>query len=322
MAFVGQTAVVGIIGGTGIYGLKSLENVSKVDIDTPFGKPSSEILLGTIEGLRVAFISRHDINHHLLPSEIPYRANIYALKVLGVKYVLSFGAVGSLKEEYAPGDIVVVDQYIDRTRLRNDSFFGNGVIVHVSMGIPTCPKMTQTIREVLAKTPLQNQVKVHNQGTYVCIEGPSFSSRAESRMYQLWGGSVIGMTALPEMKLCREAEMAYGLIACVTDYDSWRESDEVVTVDMVKKILKQNGENAQTIIEQIIRTMNHNQFHSEIAHNALEFSLLTPIDQISPENKRKLYHLLKRYLGGSSEGTQHKDDLSTPALAVPANSQK
>lgn len=296
------SAQVGIIGGTGIYGLENLTSTSTIDLDTPFGKPSSKILLGEFHSMKVAFISRHDVNHHLLPSEIPFRANIYALKSLGVKYVLSFGAVGSLKEENKPGDIVIVDQYIDRTKSRVDSFFGNGLIVHVAMGEPTCNVFRKMMSEAISSLKLEeNGVSVHQSGTYVCIEGPSFSSRAESKMYQQLGGTVIGMTALPEMKLCREAEMAYGLLALVTDYDSWKEHSEPVTVEEVKKILKQNSNNAQRIVSSVLIGLSKSLYHSEQSHDALKFGLLTPVENISPENKRNLYHLLKKYLPNDNQ---------------------
>jgi len=284
---------IGIIGGTGIYTLDSLTDVKTYDIDTPFGKPSCPVRVGSIEGVKVAFISRHDIGHRLTPTEIPYRANIYALKILGVKYLLTYGACGSLQEEYKPTDVVIVDQFIDRTFKRENTFFGNGIVAHVEFGDPTCPKLAELVKNSIESLKLDNVV-VHSAGTYVCMEGPAFSTRAESNMYRQFGASVIGMTALTEAKLAREAEISYALVALVTDYDCWHHSGNV-TVDMVMSVLKTNADHSQAITKEVIKRLSKNKFESP-THSALKYSLVTQPSFIGTELRKKLAPIIGKYL--------------------------
>jgi len=286
---------IGVIGGTGIYGLDSLINVCTYDIETPYGKPSCAVRVGTtVEGVKVAFIARHDIGHRLTPSEIPYRANIYALKLLGVKYLLTFAACGSLREECKPTDIVIVDQFIDRTFKRESTFFGGGMVAHVEFGDPTCPKLSALVKQSIESLKLENVV-IHSTGTYVCMEGPAFSTRAESNMYRQFGASVIGMTALTEAKLAREAEISYALVALVTDYDCWRPHTENVTVSMVKNTLKTNGDHSQAITQELIKRLAQNKFESH-AHSALKYSLVTDPSYVGSELRKKLLPIIGKYL--------------------------
>ena len=243
-----NSAQIAIIGGSGLYDLKGLSDIRQIDIDTPFGKPSDTILTGNISGKQIAFLPRHGKGHRIPPSTLPVRANIYALKTLGVEKIISVSAVGSLKEEYKPLDMVVPHQLIDRTYNRKQSFFENGPTVHIAFSDPYCPALSQ----LLYKTTLSLHARTHEGGTMIVMEGPAFSTRAESHMYRNWGGDIIGMTALPEAKLAREAEICYSTLACVTDYDCWRESTKVVTVDMVVANLSRNVETARKIIEQIV----------------------------------------------------------------------
>jgi len=284
-------ADIGIIGGTGVYGVEGMTNIRELDVDTPFGKPSSKIMIGTVQDVVVAFISRHNIGHLILPHEIPYAANVYAMKDLGVKYLLSFTAVGSLREDYKPSDIVLVDQYIDRTFNRQQSFFGNGIVAHIPFGEPVCHKLKDVVKEALV--PLN--VVVHETGTLVCIEGPAFSTKAESNMYRQWGASIVGMTAIPEAKLAREAEIAYVSIAMVTDFDCWHPDHDHVTVDIVMENLKKNGFNAQRAVVEVVKLIQNNRFVSK-AHNTLQDSIMTPVDRIPEETKTKLKPILANYL--------------------------
>jgi len=228
---------IAVIGGSGIYKVEGLSDVRELDILTPFGKTSSKIFVGSLGSTKMAFLARHDTTHRLLPTEIPFQANIYALKMIGVKYLLSFGACGSLKEEIRPLDVVVIDQFIDNTKTRPQTFFGGGIIAHVAMGDPVCPIFSNFVINALEKVK-RPESKLHPEGTYVCIEGPSFSTKAESQVYRSWNGSVIGMTASTEAKLAREAEIAYACVALVTDYDCWHTDHEHVTVELVLNNLK------------------------------------------------------------------------------------
>jgi 5'-methylthioadenosine phosphorylase len=265
-----------------------------VEIDTPFGKPSSKIVIGKIHDEPVAFLSRHDVNHRLTPSEVPYQANIYALKSLGVKYLLCFSACGSLQEHIKPTDLVVPDQFIDRTKHRSDTFFGNGVVAHISFGDPVCPLMKNVVVEAIKNCKLEN-VSLHSGGTYICMEGPAFSTRAESMMHRMLGGSIIGMTAAQEAKLAMEAEMAYTTVGLVTDYDCWHNDHGNVTVDMVDKALKQNNRNAQLILKEVVRLLKTNKFKSP-SHDALKFALMTKPESFSLENKKRLKEIVKKYV--------------------------
>lgn len=286
------TVEIAFIGGTGVYGVEGLTDVQELDLDTPFGKPSSKIRVGKLEGVPVAFLARHDVNHRLLPAEVPYRANIYALKSIGVKYIIAFGATGSLREEVRPLDIVLVDQFFDRTKARADTFFGNGVIAHISLGNPVCEKLKDLVKDAIGEIKLKEGVTLHESGTYICIEGPAFSTKAESNAFRLWGGTVIGMTGVPEFKLAREAEIAYASIALVTDYDCWHPDHDAVTVEMVVKNLKQNGEHAQAITKTVVKKLAANKFESS-AHSALQFAILT--HHISDENKQCLGPIIAKY---------------------------
>jgi len=291
-------ASIGLLGGTGVYKIAGLTITDELDLDTPFGKPSSRVHLGTIDGVRIAFIARHDVGHRLLPSEIPFRANVYALKMVGVKYLISFSAVGSLDEKVKPQDIILVDQYIDRTKgIRAHTFFGQGIVAHVPMGEPVCKKLLQAILSAVKESNEQvlKDLTVHVGGTYVCIEGPSFSSKAESNMYRQIGGTVIGMTAIPEALLCREAEIAYAMVGLVTDYDCWHPAHDDVTVDMVMETLHKNAATAQTLLKEVIKKVGKEQFHSS-AHDALKYSILTSPDKITEDTKRRLGYIIGRYL--------------------------
>ncbi|MEA5625947.1 S-methyl-5'-thioadenosine phosphorylase [Nostoc sp. UHCC 0251] len=286
-------AKIGIIGGSGLYKMDALKDVKEVSIDTPFGATSDALIIGTLEGVKVAFLARHNRNHSLLPSEIPFRANIYAMKHLGVEYLISASAVGSLKEEVKPLDMVVPDQFIDRTKNRISTFFGEGIVAHIAFGNPVCNQLATVLADVIANLELPN-VTLHSGGTYVCMEGPAFSTKAESRLYRSWGATVIGMTNLPEAKLAREAEIAYATLALVTDYDCWHPDHDSVTVEMVIANLQRNAVNAQKVIQETIRRLKENSPPSD-AHSALKNAILTQMDKVPLATKEKLEFLLKRY---------------------------
>jgi 5'-methylthioadenosine phosphorylase len=287
-------AAIGIIGGSGLYKMEALKDVKEVQIDTPFGKPSDALIVGSLEGVRVAFLARHGRNHHLLPSELPFRANIYAMKSLGVKYLISASAVGSLKEEAKPLDMVVPDQFIDRTKNRISTFFGEGIVAHVAFGDPVCLKLAQVLADAVESSNLVD-VTLHRGGTYICMEGPAFSTKAESNLHRSWGATIIGMTNLPEAKLAREAEIAYATLALVTDYDCWHPDHDSVTVELVIANLQRNAINAQKVIQATVRRLTENPPESQ-AHSALQYAILTPLDKISQEAKERLHLLLQKYL--------------------------
>ena len=287
-------ATIGIIGGSGLYRMEALKDLREVDINTPFGKPSDAIILGTLDGTPVAFLARHGRNHSLMPSELPFRANIYAMKSLGVDYLISASAVGSLKAEAKPLDMVVPDQFIDRTKSRVSTFFGEGIVAHIAFGDPICPNLAAVLTEAIASLNLPD-VTVHQGGTYVCMEGPAFSTKAESNLYRSWGATIIGMTNLPEAKLAREAEIAYATLALVTDYDCWHPDHDSVTVDMVIGNLTKNAVNAERVIQATVRHLSQNPPPSE-AHTALKYAILTPLDKAPAITKEKLGLLLKKYL--------------------------
>jgi 5'-methylthioadenosine phosphorylase len=286
-------AKIGIIGGSGLYKMESLTNIEEVKVDTPFGNPSDAIILGTLDGIRVAFLARHGRNHTLMPTELPFRANIYAMKSLGVEYLVSASAVGSLKEEAKPLDMVVPDQFIDRTRNRVSTFFGEGLVAHITFGDPICTKLANILADA-AESLEMPEVTLHRGGTYVCMEGPAFSTKAESNLYRSWGATVIGMTNLPEAKLAREAEMAYATLALVTDYDCWHPDHDSVTVEMVVGNLQKNAVNAQRVIREVVHRIAENPPASE-AHEALKYAIITPLDQAPPATLDKLKLLLKKY---------------------------
>jgi 5'-methylthioadenosine phosphorylase len=283
-------AEIAIIGGSGLYEMEGLERVEYVDIDTPFGKPSSAIMVGMLEGVSVAFLPRHGQGHRLNPSCIPNRANIYGLKTLGVQRIISISAVGSLKEEFAPLDLVVPDQLIDRTRQRTSTFFDGDMVVHIGFAEPFCT----TTSQVLCQSASESGVTVHSRGTMVVMEGPAFSSRAESIMYRTWGADIIGMTALPEAKLAREAEICYATLACVTDYDCWHPRGSSVNVEMVVQNLLKNIDTSRAVLRRVIPRLDGRRNCS--CTSALKDAILTSPNQISGETKQKLAPLVGRYL--------------------------
>jgi len=278
-----------IIGGSGLYAMKNARFIKQVEVPTPFGLPSDLISIVEISGEKIAFLPRHGRDHRLLPSEIPYKANIWALKSLGAEQILAVSAVGSLAEEYHPGDFVICDQLIDRTKKREKSFFGQGIVGHVAFAEPYCPAMRESIIRVLQK----HGSSLHTRGTLVCMEGPLFSTRAESILHRSWGAQLIGMTALPEAKLAREAEICFSLIAMVTDYDCWKESEESVTVDMVIKVMKENTKNIQLVIPEIITELKKKG--SCRCSRAAENAIMTSTDLIPEQTRRGLSPFYGKY---------------------------
>ncbi|MEA5534845.1 S-methyl-5'-thioadenosine phosphorylase [Crocosphaera sp. XPORK-15E] len=287
-------AKIGIIGGSGLYQMDALTDVQEIHLDTPFGKPSDAYIVGKLAGVPVAFLARHGRNHHLIPSELPYRANIYGMKQLGVEYIISASAVGSLKAEVKPLDLLIPDQFIDRTRHRISTFFGEGIVAHIGFGHPVCNQLSAILAEAVESLNLPD-IALHKEGTYVCMEGPAFSTIAESNLYRSWGASVIGMTNLPEAKLAREAEIAYATLALVTDYDCWHSQHDHVTVEMIIDNLHRNVINAQKVILETVKRLSENLPISE-AHSALKYAILTPLDKIPSETKEKLALILEKYV--------------------------
>lgn len=287
-------AKIGIIGGSGLYQMDALKDIEEVKVETPFGSPSDALIVGNLEGTTVAFLARHGRNHHLLPSELPFRANIYAMKQLGVEYIISASAVGSLKKKVKPLDLVVPDQFIDRTKNRISTFFGEGLVAHVTFDDPVCPNLAKILADAVASLKLP-EVNLHRGGTYVCMEGPAFSTKAESHLYRSWGATVIGMTNLPEAKLAREAEIAYATLALVTDYDCWHPDHDSVTVEIVIANLQRNAVNAQKVIQETVKRLGQNPPESA-AHSALKYALLTPLDKVPATTQDKLALLLKKYI--------------------------
>ncbi len=283
-------AKIAVIGGTGLYDIEGMTDIEEVALDTPFGKPSDTIIIGKLEGVGIAFLPRHGKGHRILPAEIPQRANIYALKYLGVEHIIATHSVGSFKQEIKPGDLVIPDQLIDRTRSRVSSFFGEGIAVHIPFAEPFCPVLSQIVFETAKDTG----ATVHPKGTYVAMEGPAFSTRAESRLYRSWGADIIGMTALPEAKLAREAEICYATIACVCDYDSWHERIQPVTVDIILKIQHQNTDTARQIIKLAISRIPGKR-HCDCA-TALKTAFVTDPAVMPVEQKEKLSLLIGKYL--------------------------
>jgi 5'-methylthioadenosine phosphorylase len=284
-------AYIGIIGGSGLYQMEGLEGIREVSVDTPFGKPSDNFILGTLEGQSVAFLARHGRGHRILPTELPFRANIYALKLLGVEWIISASAVGSLQEQYAPTDFVIPDQFFDRTRGRASTFFGEGLVGHITFAHPVC----SDLGEILAQSCENAGVKTHRGGTYLCMEGPAFSTLAESRLYRSWGMDIIGMTNLQEAKLAREAEICYATMAMVTDYDCWHPDHDAVTVDLVIEYLNKNSANAQTVIREAVRRVA--AFDKPCQYrSAIKNAILTHRDSIPPETKRKLAAIIGKYV--------------------------
>lgn len=283
-------ARVAIMGGTGLYEMDGLTGVHEVTPETPYGPPSDSIMIGDIDGVATAFLPRHGRGHRMMPTELPVRANIYALKTLGVERVISISAVGSLDENVHPLDMVVPDQIIDRTRQRTNTFFGDGLVAHVSFADPFCA----TLSAALSQAAKEVGATVHEGGTYVVMEGPAFSTRAESLLYRSWGAKVIGMTVLPEAKLAREAEMCYATLACATDYDSWRDGEESVSVDMVVTNLSQNVATSKEILRRLVPRLTWDRTCR--CESALGDAIITVRDAVPQETKRRLEPLVGRYL--------------------------
>lgn len=285
---------IGIIGGSGLYQMDELQGIEEIQVDTPFGQPSDAIITGTLEGARVAFLARHGRGHRLLPSELPFRANIYAMKQLGVRYLISASAVGSLQETMRPTDMVLPDQFIDRTKSRASTFFGEGIVAHIAFAEPVCSALSGVIADAITQLDFPG-LHLHRGGTYVCMEGPAFSTKAESQLYRSWGGAIIGMTNLPEAKLAREAEIAYATLALVTDYDCWHPDHDSVTVELVIGNLMKNAANAQAVIRETVKRLRANPPQSA-AHSALKDAILTPLDSAPEQTKAKLAALLHNYM--------------------------
>jgi len=279
-----------IIGGSGLYSMDGLTEASEHNPDTPFGKPSAPIVIGTLEGKRVAFLARHGIGHHIMPSEVPYRANIYALKALGAERIVSINACGSLREDYAPGSIVIPDQIFDHTNGRARTFFGEGLVVHAGVSDPFCPDLSTRLEGAATGT----EATIHHGGAFIIIEGPRFSTKAESNVYRSWGMSIIGMTAAPEAFLSREAEMCYAVMAHVTDYDVWHINEAPVTVEMVIQTLNKNTQKAQTAIRRLVATLPEERTCT--CGSALRSAIITQPAAIPLATRKKLDLLVKKYL--------------------------
>ena len=285
-----MTNTLGVIGGSGLYQLPEMEIIERRDVETPFGSPSDRVTIGRLSGLDIAFLPRHGAAHGHTPTELPYRANIYALKSVGVTHLLTVSAVGSLNENLPPLTVVLPDQIIDRTTLRPGTFFGGGAVAHVGLADPYCDVFRAHVRNAAA----QIDVSVADGGTYICIEGPQFSTKAESRLFRSWGGDIIGMTAMPEARLAREAELCYATLAMVTDFDVWHESTEPVTVEMVTKNLQKNGDTARALVRAIAAAGL--PARECPCKSALSFAIVTPPDQIPPTTRARLGLIADRYL--------------------------
>ena len=283
-------AEIGIIGGSGLYSMPGLIDVREVTQQTPFGAPSDAYVLGTLEGRNVAFLARHGRGHTILPHELNFRANIHGFKQLGVERILSISAVGSLKEEHKPLEFVIPDQFVDRTRHRVDTFFGEGVVAHVALADPICPQLS----EAMALACQKANVVGKRGGTYLCMEGPQFSTKAESNLYRSWGMDVIGMTNLQEAKLAREAEICYVTVAMVTDYDCWHPHHDSVTVDQIIAALTKNAENACSVVREAVAAMPKER--SCKCGSALKHAVITDRNKIPPETRGKLKLILDKYL--------------------------
>jgi 5'-methylthioadenosine phosphorylase len=286
---------IGIIGGSGLYRMEGLSHTQEHRIDTPFGAPSDVLVSGRLGEARVVFLARHGRSHSLTPTEIPFRANLWALKSLGVRWLLSVSAVGSLHEDLAPLDAVLPDQFIDLTRQRAKTFFGAGVVAHVGLAQPVCPALADVVVQAHAEVGF-GRGRLHRGGSYVCIEGPQFSTLAESQLYRSWGARVIGMTNMPEAALAREAEIAYATLALVTDYDCWHPTHGTVTVDMAIANLMENAGNAQRLVGAVVQRLHAERPASE-AHWALSTALITPPQAIDAAARARLAPLLARVLG-------------------------
>jgi 5'-methylthioadenosine phosphorylase len=285
-----ETVAIGIIGGTGLYQMEGFTGVREVAVETPFGPPSDALVVGEIEGRRVAFLPRHGRGHRLLPHELPFQANVFALKSLGVEFLLSVSAVGSLREEYAPLDMLVPDQLIDRTQQRRSTFFGNGLVAHVAFAHPFCPVLSK----LMAAGCEDAGARHHVGGTYVCIEGPHFSTYAESQLYRSWGADVVGMTNLQEAKLAREAEICYATLAMVTDYDCWHPGHDAVTADAVMKVLGQNVATARAVLRAVAKRLPIPRACQ--CEHALSHAMITPAELVPQATREALAPIVGRYL--------------------------
>ena len=284
---------IGVIGGSGLYQIDGLTDIEEIHIETPFGNPSDAFIVGHLNGVRVAFLPRHGRGHLLSPSEIPFRANIYAMKLMGVEWIISASAVGSLQEELKPMDIVFPDQFFDRTRHRVSTFFGDGVVAHINFADPVCHKLCDILESTARE--VTTDIDIHRGGTYLCMEGPAFSTRAESEVYRSWNMSVIGMTNLQEAKLAREAEICYATMALVTDYDCWHKGHDSVTVEMVIEYLTRNSENAKKIIAGAVAKLAEENPECDIKHS-LKNAIITQREKITPEVKNRLKAIIGKYV--------------------------
>ena len=293
------TARIGIIGGSGLYQMPELKDVEEVRLETPFGSPSDAFIVGTLEGVRVAFLPRHGRGHRLSPTELPFRANIYGMKLLSVERILSASAVGSLQEQYAPLDMVIPDQFFDRTRARahESTFFGDGIVAHVTFANPVCDEVGDILEAACKEA---TEVKVHRGGTYLCMEGPAFSTKAESEVYRKWGMDVIGMTNLQEAKLAREAEICYATLALVTDYDCWHEAHDAVSVETVIEYLNKNVRNAQKIMLETVRRLTGKERNCKCGQ-ALRHAIMTNQNLWPEATTNKLDAIIKKYRTGANE---------------------
>lgn len=285
-----------VIGGSGFYNMEGLDDIETLSIDTPYGATSDAITVGTLDGQRVAFLPRHGVGHRILPSEIPARANIWGLKSIGVDFIISVSAVGSLREDIEPLHMVVPDQIIDRTRGRVSTFFGDGIVAHIAFGDPFCTNL----RNIVSNAVRETDATVHNGGTYVVMEGPAFSTRAESNLYRSWAADIIGMTALPEAKLAREAEICFAVLACSTDYDCWHETHEDVTADMIVANLLRNVEVSRLAVRTALQRLPTTR---ECAcGDALKNAIVTSFDLVPDETKKRLQPIIGKYLGVGAAG--------------------
>jgi 5'-methylthioadenosine phosphorylase len=285
------SADIGILGGTGLYDMEGIKNLKSLSLQTPFGKPSDAYMTGILEGKKIAFLSRHGRGHRLLPSEINYRANIYGFKMLGVSRVISVNSVGSLKEEIKPTDILFPDQFYDRT-VRENSFFGNGLAAHIGFAHPVCPDLSN----VLYRIGKEMGLRVHDKGIYLCIQGPHFSTISESNIYRKWGCDVIGMTSATEAKLCREAEICYASMSLITDYDVWHESEDSVSVEMILENMRENVNNAKSIIRKAVKILPDGKERKCECQNALKNCIVTDPSKIPPSARKKLGLIIDKYL--------------------------
>ena len=282
--------ILGVIGGSGLYQMEAMKNARNVAVRTPYGNPSDALVVGEIEGRTVAFLPRHGRGHRIPPSQINFRANLYALKKIGAKWVLSISAVGSMKENIRPGDIVVVDQFFDHTRFRPNTFFSDGVVGHIPFADPVCP----VLREIVSRACGKVVRRVHRRGTYLCMEGPAFSTRAESRVYRKWGVDVIGMTNMPEAKLAREAELCYATLALATDYDCWHESEEDVSIEAILAIIRRNVENSKRIVREVAKRLPGEGRCG--CGETLRHAIITERRKIPAATRKRLSLLIGKYL--------------------------